>query len=84
MIKSKFFLDEEDEVIESPKAESPKEKEKSVSDPNMKYCKKCGSENLNRVKFCGNCGKKLTSNCTNCGAELAPGAKFCPECGTKQ
>ena len=95
MIKSKFFLDEEDEVIESPKAESTKEKEKSVSDPNMKYCKKCGSENLNRVKFCGNCGNdefydtyeeydELTNYkyCYKCERKLKATIKFCPDCGS--
>lgn len=95
MIKSKFFLDEEDEVIESPKAELPKEKEKSVSDPNMKYCKKCGSENLNRVKFCGNCGNdefydtyeeydELTNYkyCYKCEKKLKATIKFCPDCGS--
>ena len=35
----------------------------------MRKCPKCGNENHDNDKFCGNCGFKL------------PEAKICPECG---
>ncbi|NNN16803.1 MAG: zinc-ribbon domain-containing protein, partial [Thermoplasmata archaeon] len=34
-------------------------------------------------KFCGNCGKPLSSKrvCPGCGKDAEPGVKFCGSCG---
>jgi membrane protease subunit (stomatin/prohibitin family) len=52
-------------------------------------CPKCGASNAPSVKFCSECGAKMTKAgdtvpCLKCGAELQSGAKFCAECGAKQ
>ena len=46
---------------------------------------KCECGNVNKVKFCSNCGKPKSNKkkCTKCGAENEPTDKFCSECGTK-
>jgi class 3 adenylate cyclase/ribosomal protein L40E len=43
-------------------------------------CSKCGAENPNRAKFCGECGSPLTRRCSSCHTENSPTAKFCIEC----
>lgn len=45
-------------------------------------CPSCG-KNVQRGKFCPECGYKFVIVCPKCGATLIPGAKFCPECGEK-
>jgi len=54
----------------------------------MVLCPKCGFQNPQTSKFCGNCGTPLQAqqtqggvNCPKCGAANAPGAKFCSNCG---
>ncbi len=46
-------------------------------------CPKCGTMNNTTMKFCGDCGNKLSTSvtCPHCGAEIPPGMKFCGECG---
>ncbi|MBL9096977.1 MAG: zinc ribbon domain-containing protein, partial [Alphaproteobacteria bacterium] len=46
-------------------------------------CVTCGSDNLDRAKFCVECGGALVARCKACHVELPAGAKFCLECGTK-
>ncbi len=50
-------------------------------------CQNCGTVNEQDVKFCCECGGKLTvpsaAGCPGCGAQNAPGTKFCGECGGK-
>lgn len=49
-------------------------------------CPECGVQNADGVKFCQECGAKLSvakAFCSNCGTENAPGTKFCGSCGTK-
>lgn len=47
-------------------------------------CPRCGAENPENFKFCGQCGSRLeqTRRCS-CGAELPVEALFCPECGKR-
>jgi hypothetical protein len=45
-------------------------------------CSKCGAENPNGKKFCGDCGAPLANRCQKCDAENPPGKRFCGECGT--
>ena len=46
-------------------------------------CPNCHHENPSALKFCGECGARLTAVCASCGAANAPEQKFCGECGTK-
>jgi len=46
-------------------------------------CPSCRHENPPALKFCGECGARLTLVCASCGAANAPAQKFCGECGTK-
>lgn len=48
-------------------------------------CSKCGFENPNGFKFCGQCGSKLEvyNKCPNCGTTFPSEGIFCPECGTR-
>lgn len=52
----------------------------------MVLCPKCGFQNPQNTKFCGNCGTSLQqaigSTCAKCGAMNASGSKFCSNCGT--
>ncbi|HXX86859.1 MAG TPA: SPFH domain-containing protein [Candidatus Acidoferrum sp.] len=48
-------------------------------------CPKCGFQNPQTSKFCGNCGATLQAggiSCPKCGTMNAAGAKFCSSCGT--
>ncbi|MCW4007740.1 MAG: SPFH domain-containing protein [Candidatus Bathyarchaeota archaeon] len=54
----------------------------------MVLCPKCGFQNPQTNKFCGNCGTLLQTqqalggvNCPKCGAANVAGAKFCSNCG---
>jgi hypothetical protein len=42
---------------------------------------RCGTENGDTAKFCGECGGRLERSCTDCGAQLANDLKFCDQCG---
>jgi class 3 adenylate cyclase len=44
-------------------------------------CAKCGSDNRDGRKFCGECGAPLNARCASCGAENEPTEKFCGDCG---
>jgi len=45
-------------------------------------CSKCGADNPDLQKFCGECGTPLAGICTSCGATNPPGQRFCGECGS--
>jgi hypothetical protein len=44
-------------------------------------CSKCGFENPEGIKFCGECGAKLEMTCPKCNFSNPPQFKFCGECG---
>jgi class 3 adenylate cyclase/tetratricopeptide (TPR) repeat protein len=44
-------------------------------------CAKCGCENPESQRFCGDCGSPLGNRCARCGAENPAGQKFCGDCG---
>jgi class 3 adenylate cyclase/tetratricopeptide (TPR) repeat protein len=46
-------------------------------------CPECGHENAAEMKFCGECGTRLSVLCRECGALNAPTQKFCGECGAR-
>jgi membrane protease subunit (stomatin/prohibitin family) len=60
-------------------------KEKSWREGVTASCPNCEAPFAKKVKFCPECGAKITSpaHCTKCGAKLNSGAKFCGECGAK-
>ena len=45
-------------------------------------CSKCGTENPQGTKFCGQCTAALALVCPKCHAENPPGFKFCGQCTT--
>ena len=45
-------------------------------------CSKCGYENPDGMKFCGQCSSALALVCPKCQAENPPGFKFCGQCTT--
>src|SRR5262245_21271691 len=45
-------------------------------------CPRCHAENRDGLRFCEDCGNRLTLTCSQCGGELAPGKRFCGSCGT--
>jgi class 3 adenylate cyclase len=46
-------------------------------------CPSCNAENLERAKFCNECGSALPFACSSCGAANRLGSKFCSECGAR-
>jgi class 3 adenylate cyclase/tetratricopeptide (TPR) repeat protein len=44
-------------------------------------CPRCHAENRASLRFCEDCGSRLTLACSQCGGELAPGKRFCGSCG---
>ena len=44
-------------------------------------CPKCQFENLDKAKFCNDCGCKLEITCPSCKQPNPPISKFCNECG---
>jgi class 3 adenylate cyclase/tetratricopeptide (TPR) repeat protein len=44
------------------------------------HCSKCGAENPDRAKFCGECASPFMLRCPSCDTENSPTAKFCIEC----
>src|SRR5215469_13871124 len=47
----------------------------------MHLCSKCGFENPDAMKFCGNCGTALASRCPRCSFENPAPFRFCGQCG---
>ncbi len=45
-------------------------------------CSRCGFDNPEGMKFCGQCTAPLALLCPNCHFENPPGFKFCGECTT--
>src|SRR5215472_13436056 len=45
------------------------------------HCSKCGAENPEGKKFCGDCGAALENRCSQCGADNPSGKRFCGDCG---
>ena len=45
-------------------------------------CSKCGFDNPDGMKFCGQCTAALALVCPNCRFENPPGFKFCGQCTT--
>src|SRR6516162_6501155 len=43
-------------------------------------CTKCGAENPDRAKFCGECASPFTRRCPSCDTENSLNAKFCIDC----
>lgn len=53
--------------------------------PKAIACKKCGTLNAEGVKFCTNCGEKISTSkieCYSCKSLIDDNMKFCPNCGT--
>ena len=46
-------------------------------------CPSCGFANAAGMRFCGQCGSRLSPGCPRCGAENPPGMRFCGQCGTR-
>jgi RNA polymerase subunit RPABC4/transcription elongation factor Spt4 len=48
-------------------------------------CHACGFDNPGEMKFCQNCGAKLTDKpvCQSCGKEITPDIRFCGFCGAR-
>jgi len=46
------------------------------------HCTKCGAENPEGMKFCGQCTTPLVLICPKCHFENPPGFKFCGQCTT--
>src|SRR5262245_13294252 len=44
-------------------------------------CPRCHAENRDGLRFCEDCGSRLTVTCAQCGDDLAPGKRFCGSCG---
>ena len=45
-------------------------------------CSKCGFDNPEGMKFCGQCTTALALICRRCHFENPPGFKFCAQCTT--
>jgi class 3 adenylate cyclase len=45
-------------------------------------CPRCGSNDVDGRKFCGDCGSPLPWKCPVCGGENHPEKRFCGGCGT--
>jgi len=45
-------------------------------------CPKCGADNRDGRRFCGDCGAPLEVVCASCGFSNEPGESFCGGCGT--
>jgi hypothetical protein len=45
------------------------------------HCPRCGFENPEGLKFCGECGTAVTALCPRCGFANPPQFKFCGDCG---
>jgi Double zinc ribbon len=47
-------------------------------------CARCGSDNPDDKRFCGDCGAPLALHCPTCGAENPSDKKFCGDCGASR
>ena len=76
---SKENQNSEEDVMKKEEAKD----ESSKVEQNEEWKCECG--NVNKGKFCSNCGKPKSNKkkCTKCGAENEATDKFCSECGTK-
>jgi class 3 adenylate cyclase len=45
-------------------------------------CPRCGFENPEGMKFCGQCASPLSRRCPQCGFDNPPGFAFCGQCAT--
>src|SRR5262249_55838082 len=45
------------------------------------HCARCGFENSEEMKFCGQCGASLSRCCPECSFENPPEFVFCGQCG---
>jgi class 3 adenylate cyclase/tetratricopeptide (TPR) repeat protein len=45
-------------------------------------CSRCLTENHEGLRFCEECGTRLTAICPSCSAEITPSKRFCGFCGT--
>lgn len=54
---------------------------KKVEVSNLVTCPQCG-KNVQKGKFCLECGYRFANTCPKCGAEVTNG-NFCPQCGEK-
>lgn len=46
------------------------------------FCKQCGFDSPEDMKFCGQCGSSLMSSCPKCSAENPGNFKYCGYCAT--
>jgi hypothetical protein len=44
-------------------------------------CPRCHAENRDGLRFCEDCGSRLTLTCAQCGGKRAPAKRFCGSCG---
>jgi class 3 adenylate cyclase/tetratricopeptide (TPR) repeat protein len=44
-------------------------------------CPRCHAENRDGLRFCEDCGSRVTLTCAQCGGELTAGKRFCGACG---
>ena len=44
-------------------------------------CSRCGAENRDAMKFCGQCGAPLGASCSSCGYDNPADHRFCGQCG---
>lgn len=60
---------------------TPKERDQR----GVRLCPKCSAPIADGLKFCGNCGEKISSGiiCPSCQYENKIGTKFCGNCGQK-
>jgi len=76
------------EQLEAERA-AQEEAERARREAQGTTCPACGTQNEAGVKFCRECGAKLTAEqtaerlCPQCGAAVREGKKFCTECGCK-
>jgi len=52
-------------------------------EPKKNKCPKCKKPLSEGLKFCEECGAKLTVSCSKCSVDYPVGKKFCPSCGEK-
>lgn len=50
-------------------------------DKGANKCPKCKKPIAEGLKFCTECGAKLTKTCEKCKADFPINTKFCPQCG---
>jgi class 3 adenylate cyclase/tetratricopeptide (TPR) repeat protein len=53
-----------------------------TGNPGVIFCPKCGQQNPQSNRFCGQCGNPLPATCPSCGAANPAGNRFCGTCGS--